>query len=265
MGNKSQGVQGAPPDFTGAAQGQAAVGQNNLNAQTQTNRPNIFTDFGSQTWDQGPGGQWSMNQNLSSPMQSQLGGFQSGIGGILGNLNTGPVMGGDAARDQAITGAYNQASSRLDPQWSQREEMTRGQLLNQGLDPSSEAYQQQMGSLGRERNDAYSSAMNNAIGQGTQAGSAVFNQNLQSRMAPFNMLQSLMGGQQQLGQGFQAPQFNAAGMAQAPNLLGALEAMGNYNLGSQGLANQAGQQNNGMLGNLFGMGGQGLGALMTMI
>ncbi len=88
---------------------------------------------------------------------------------------------GTGARDQAINASYGQATSRLDPMWRQREEASRTQLLNQGLDPSSEAYGNQMGELGRQRNDAYSSAMNSAIGQGAQAGQAVFDQSARAR------------------------------------------------------------------------------------
>lgn len=88
---------------------------------------------------------------------------------------------GEEARDQAITGAYNQATSRLDPQWARREEGMNTRLLNQGLDPSSEAYKNSMFDLGQQRNDAYSSAMNGAIAQGTQAGGQMFQQGMMTR------------------------------------------------------------------------------------
>lgn len=51
---------------------------------------------------------------------------------------------------------------RLDPTWNHREEGMRTRLLNQGLDPTSEASQNAMGQFGRDRNDAYASAINGA-------------------------------------------------------------------------------------------------------
>jgi hypothetical protein len=64
------------------------------------------------------------------------------------------VGSGDAARQQAIDAAYGQATSRLDPQWEKREAAARTQLMNQGLDPSSEAFKSQMADMSQQRNDA---------------------------------------------------------------------------------------------------------------
>jgi hypothetical protein len=166
----------------------------------------------------------------------------------------GDVGTGDAARQQAIDAAYGQASSRLDPQWGQREDALRTQLANQGLDIGSEAYQGAMGELGRQRNDAYTSAMNAAIGQGTAAGQAIFGQDMQRRQqqigeanqrqyGALNAMNALLGGQQVAMPSF--PGFSQAGAAQAPNYLGAATALGQYNL-----ANNQAQQ--GMFGDMFG-------------
>jgi hypothetical protein len=93
----------------------------------------------------------------------------------------GKVQDGEGARNQAINAAYGQATSRLDPQWARREEAERTQLLNSGLDPSSEAYRGAMSEMGNQRNDAYSSAMNSAIGQGQAAGDSVFKNSMMGR------------------------------------------------------------------------------------
>lgn len=111
--------------------------------------------------------------------------------------NQGALPTGQEARDQAITAAYGQATSRLDPRFQQREDQLRTQLANQGLDPTSEAAQTELGNLGRERNDAYTSAMNGAIGQGTAAGSALFNQGVVGQMLPYQQLGALQGMQTQ--------------------------------------------------------------------
>lgn len=155
----------APPDFTRAAEMQAASGKVNS-----------------------PFAQWDGN-NLRF-----IGGLGQGVTNLMNQIGTqGSPMTGDAARQQAIDSAYQQSTSRLDPQWDRRESALRVQLANQGLDPSSEASARAMQEFGQQRNDAYGSAMSSAINQGTLAGSALFNQNLQAQMAPYTQLNSLAG------------------------------------------------------------------------
>jgi hypothetical protein len=160
-------------------------------------------------------------------------------------------MTGDQARDQAINGAYSQATSRLDPQWSQREQSTRAQLSAQGLDADSQAYQNQMGNLGRERNDAYSSAMNGAIGQGTAAGSAVFQQNQAAQMQPYQQLMALQG----LSGQSQTPY---AGQAQGAQYLSGAQAQ--YQGAQNQYATNQGSKNSTM-GGLGSLAGSAVGAL----
>lgn len=172
------------------------------------NRLNTSNPFSSQTFN--PDGSTSQQFN------GGLGTANAGLMGQAGALGQGmdwsqfgPVGTGDGARDQAINASYGQATSRLDPQWQKREEAQRTQLLNQGLDPSSEAYKNQMSDLGNQRNDAYTSAMNMAIGQGTAAGDSAFRNNMlghqqsiadaiRQRQMPLEEMQKLGGlmGQQ---------------------------------------------------------------------
>jgi hypothetical protein len=220
LGGKGSGAPSSP-DFTAAANAQAAASQANTREQTAANRPNQSGPFGSSTWSQGADGQWTQNTSLAP-------GLQAGADSLMGQIaNQGPAMTGDQARDQAITSAYGQAASRLDPQWAQREESTRAQLANQGLDAGSQAYDSQMGNLGRERNDAYSSAMANAIGQGTAAGHVAFADNQSAQMQPYQQLGLMQGLSAQ-------PGFTAAGSGQTPQLLNAAS------LGYQGALNQYG-------------------------
>lgn len=153
--------------------------------QTQANRPNVTTGNASQAWTQGPDGTWKMDTRLADPLQqtesvlqqqAKYGMQQPMDWGQFGQLGTG-----DAARQQAIDAAYGQATSRLDPQWQQREQQMRSQLANQGLDPTSEAARNAGREFGNARNDAYGSAMNSAIAQGQAAGDAVFRNNLMQR------------------------------------------------------------------------------------
>jgi hypothetical protein len=153
--------------------------------------------------------------------------------------NQGALPTGQEARDQAITSAYGQSTSRLDPMFAQREDQMRARLANQGLDPGSQAADTAAGNFGRERNDAYTQALANAIGQGTSAGNAIFNQGVTAQGLPYQQLGALAGllGQ---NQGRETQYLNAA-QAQyqgAQNQYGAEQAGKNSGLG--GLMNLGG-------------------------
>lgn len=218
------------------------------------NRVNQTNAFGGNTsWTQGPDGKWTQQQSFGKgPMGQAVTGLQNqlfGLGTPMDWSQFGPVGTGDQARQQAIDAAYGQATSRLDPQWDKREDRMRTQLMNQGLDAGSEAYKSSMFDLGQQRNDAYSSAMNNAIGQGTAAGDAAFRNNLLSHNQQVTdalrqrgqPIEELGQFQQFLGQ---PNYFNLGG----PNMMGARMAQ-----------NQAG-------GDFWqGLGNLGLGALKLFL
>jgi hypothetical protein len=219
----------APQNFAGAAGQQAQASQRAVDTQTQQNRIDQNNGFASTTY--GPNGQ------------------QTSFNGPLGGLNTSlqqqaaqamgtpfsldglpPVLDGAQAREQAINSAYGQASSRLDPQFAQQESALKAQLAGQGLAPGSQAYNEALASFGRQKNDAYGGAMSSAIGQGTQAGNALFNQSMQGRQAAlmeqlrtrgqaFGELQGLQGLTQQQG-------YNQAGRAETPQFLQAAGMQG---------------------------------------
>lgn len=204
-----------PQDYAGEAEKQAASSAANTQAQILANRPNTTTPFGSTQWTQNPDGSWSMTNQLGAGMQGAAQSAQQQLADALGK----PLPTGEQAREQAIQAAYGQATSRLDPQWDKREAMLRAQLLNQGLDPTSEAARNAGSELGLARNDAYTSAMNAAIGQGTQAGESIFRQGLASQQAPLQALQGMFG---LLGQ----PGFQGAGRADATQYLPAAQYAG---------------------------------------
>ena len=215
----------ASPDYQGAAQQTANSSQGAVNQQTLSNRANQTNVLGATSqWNQGPDGNWTQSSSLGS-------GLQGGVNNLEGQISSqGPLDTGTQARDQAIQAAYGQATSRLNPQWQQSNEQLSSNLANQGLDPSSAAYRNAMQQQGQAQNDAYGSAMNSAIGQGTAAQQATFNENLQAQDAPYQQLQQLFGLGGQSG-------YNAAGQGQAANYLGAAQDAGNYGL-------QAFQDNN---------------------
>lgn len=222
----------ASPDYQGAAQQTGAASQANVNQQTQANRANQTNALGASTqWHQDPNtGQWTQTSSLGP-------GLQGAVTNLEGQVSSqGPLDNGTAARDQAITGAYNQATSRLNPQWAQSNEQLGARLANQGLDPSSQAYRNAMLAQSQAQNDAYGSAMNNAIGQGTAAQQATFNENLAAQNAPYQQLGQLFGFGGQSG-------YNAAGQAQAPDFLGAANSQGQYNMDAFKAQNEAATSN----------------------
>lgn len=221
-----------PVDWAAIARQQGQQQQQLLEQQTRANRPNQRTPFGYVDWTQGQDGQWSQDVGFTGPWAGLAGNLQDQAAQNLGtpfDWGALPQAGtGDEARQQAIDAYYGQATSRLDPMWQQREQAMQSQLLNQGLDPTSEAYRTAMSDFGMQRNDAYGSAMNSAIGAGMDAGNSVFQNNMLARqmalseglqqrnqpMADLGSLMGFMGG----GGGF-----NAAGMGQAPDMMGAAQ------------------------------------------
>ena len=105
--------------------------------------------------------------------------------------------------------SYEAQTSRLDPQWNQREDQTRTRLANQGLMSGGEAYGNEMRDFGQQRNDAYQQANLASIAtmpQTYQLASSAYNQ-------PLNTMNAIRSGAQ-----VQNPQFSqtpGANMSQA--------------------------------------------------
>lgn len=219
------GGKGGPsaPDFMGAAREQAAAGQQAINQQTAANRPDQYGPFGSTTWEGG-----AQNVELAGGLGDAAQSLMAQVG------SQGAPMTGDQARDQAIAAAYDQSTSRLDPMWAQREEGANTRLLNEGFTRGDAGFTNAQENLGRERTDAYQTALRDAIGQGTQAGAATFAQNQSAARLPYEMLTQLQGLSQ-------ANRFNPAGAAQPPQLLDAAGQQYGANV-DQYNAQQAGLQ-----------------------
>lgn len=118
--------------------------------------------------------------------------------GVNQNTNVGSVNGVDSVRvnptsldgyQPFIDSAYNQSASRLDPQFAQRDRQFEQQMVNQGLTAGTQAYDDARGNFNRDREDAYSSARNNAMGQGLAAQGQAFGQGAQQAGLAQNMRQ----------------------------------------------------------------------------
>lgn len=89
-------------------------------------------------------------------------------------------------RDRAEQALYSRQTARLDPAWEQRQDQQRTQLYNQGLREGDAAFDRQMQNFNQQRNDAYSSAMNDAITGGGAEAQRQFGMNLQGRQQGVN-------------------------------------------------------------------------------
>lgn len=197
------------PDYAGAAQEQAKSSRNVTEQQTWANRPNQYTPFGSQTWDNqqvwDPSTQqwlnrWNQTTTLTPELQAAAEAQQrttqarsrlaEGLTGRLQNEMGAPMDWSQfrpsgqavAAQDYGDVNAFRQrqedalygkATSRLDPQWGQRENQMRVRLANQGLQEGDEAYNIAQANFGRDRNDAYQQAQYGAV---TGGGAEMINQ-----------------------------------------------------------------------------------------
>lgn len=219
-----------PEDFIKLAQAQSGSSQANIGAQTVANRPTQESPFGRVGWTTDEMGRLTQNVNFGGQLGSTNEALQQQayINALRG------VGTGEDARNQAITSAYNQATSRLDPAWKQRESATEARLANQGLAPGSAAYRNAMLQQGQQRNDAYGGAMANAIGQGTSAAQGVFGMNLAAQQLPYQQMGQMRGLLQPFG-------FNAAGAAAPTDYLTAGSLATHQGLGQQQLQQQAAQ------------------------
>lgn len=318
----------AAPDYTGAAQATAAGNIDAARAATAANRVDTYTPYGNLTYTNyaynGNPDKWSSSIELSPTGQRLLDtqnqtslGLGSSINSALDNTRNamgrpfdpsqvGPIQTSAGvspnyvtsaqmdpeARQHAEQAAYAAATSRLDPQWNQREQMQQTQLRNQGLVPGGEAYTNAMRDFNFGRNDAYSQAQNNAVQQGLANQQSQFGMNLQNanlgnqvgtqqfqqglananlansasqqqlqqqaylRSLPLNELNALRTGAQVTNPQFQnAPQQQTTPGA---NFSGAANSSGQY---AQGLYNAGVGQANAFNSGLFSLGAAGIGML----
>lgn len=192
------GKQADAPTYSPAGSGQPATSYQNA-AQGQAEQSHVNTNgaFGSSSWAQDPGtGQWTESQ-----------GFNPGLQGTVNSLEQ--QMSNTSTGADAANAAYQQATSRLNPQFAQGQEGLSSQLAAQGLDPGTEAANNAQGNFDRAKNDAYSSAQNNAFQQGIVAQQQPYN-HLQA-------LQQLLGGAQSPGAAQGAQYLQALGLNQGLN------------------------------------------------
>jgi len=239
----------AAPDYAGAAVAQGAANKETAVAQARLNNPNIYSPYGNQTvtWgtpDATGVAQPTINQTLTPEAQraltaqqnlqanlATLGGQSYGTafdvmskpfdyrGQVQTSLNTSGV-----AKMPVNAGTTGQEAimSRLEPSLAQNRVSTETQLVNQGLRPGTEAYDNAINLLSQQENDQRTQAVLQGLGLDISANTQGYNQALQSgqfantaqqqalaqaiqqRQMPLNEVNALVEGSQ-----IQNPQFGA--------------------------------------------------------
>jgi len=263
MGGKSKPK---TPDYKGAAEATAASDLEALKYQTQANRPDQNTPFGSSSWEQDADGNWTQNTTLNEEAQRALD-AELGLGadrmelgqGMMGRAEAEfgqemdwsalPEVGrGSEARDRAETNLYERQTSRLDPQWEQRTEQTQAKLVAQGLRPGDPAYDQAMENMGREKTDAYDRASSSAIAAGGQEADRQYNlessdrnrqltEEMQKRGFSLNEINAIISGQQTSMPNM--PGFESAGRANPTDYTGAANSQYNASANNASIDNSA--------------------------
>lgn len=209
------------PDYKGAAE-----------ATAKSQQSSQYTPYGSQVYSQDPSSPSGYRSDISLTPQAQSAlGSQLDLSAGMGNLASGYLpqvqqqysqpMDSQSVQDVSDR-AYGAITSRLDPQWEARDTQNETKLINQGLRPGGEAYDNARREFSNSRNDAYQQANLAAIQtmpQTYQLESSIYNQ-------PLNTLNAIRSGAQ-----IQNPQF---GQTPGANYLGAAQGQGNY---AQGLYN----------------------------
>jgi hypothetical protein len=128
--------------------------------------PDVEGPLGSQTVTRDPvTGKVTVNQSLA-PEQQAL------VSGLYGDAGT--------SRQRVEDALYQRATSRLDPQWSDREESQRTKLYNMGVTEGDEAYDREMRNLDFARTDAYEQARDRAVASGGAEQTRIINAIMQA-------------------------------------------------------------------------------------
>lgn len=127
--------------------------------------PNVFTGVAPNMSDfMSPGGEtWEQRTTLSPAQQQLLDRYNQMQTGLLDRVEQtyANPMNMNSAQDVADK-AYSGYTSRLDPQWNQRQQQLQTQLANQGIAQGTEAYTNAMRDFETGRNDAYLQAQTQA-------------------------------------------------------------------------------------------------------
>jgi hypothetical protein len=284
----------ATPDYAGAAVAQGAANLDAARATAKLSNPNMYTPYGTSLVSY-EGDVPTVRQTLTPTAQKTLE-AQQNVDLSLSNLAqkgtgiasnvldkpfsfSGPAVQtsldlSNVAKMPVNAGMTGQEAimARLEPSLAKQRTSTETQLINQGLRPGTEAYNNAIQLLGQQENDARQQAALTGINLDTSANAQGYNQALQSgqfgntaqqqalaqaiqqRQMPLNEINALTSSAQ-----IQNPQFQSytgANVAAAP-VFAATQAQGTA---EQNAYNQKVAQSNALTQGLFSLAGAGAGA-----
>lgn len=205
--------------------------------------------------------------NTSGQIQTRSGANERASGNVLNNVGQIRTQTQDPnLLLQDTTDALYKANTQfLDPQFEYEQKALENKLANQGITRGSEAYDNAMWDLNKNKQQAYESARNQAIAGGMNAAQGMFGMNLQGNQFTNSALgqqfnQSLQGRQLANAAAGQNNQLDLSNQASYNQALG---QQFNQNLSAAEFANRAAMQgfdagmqnanlNNQVQGQLFG-------------
>ena len=281
------------PDYKGAAIEQGAANLESARATAKLSNPNTYTPYGTQLVSY-EGDIPTVRQTLTPTAQKTLE-AQQGVQYSLANLgqkgaDTASTVldkpfsfGGPAVQTSLDTSAIAKMPvnagmtgqeaimSRLNPSLARQRVSTETNLINQGLRPGTEAYDNAIRMLGEQETDARTQAVLQGLNLDIGANAQGFNQAVQSgqfgntaqqqalaeaiqqRQMPLNEITALMSGSQ-----IQNPQFGAyqGATVAPPPIFQATQSKGAFDANAY---NQQVASQNAMTSGMFSLGGAALG------
>jgi hypothetical protein len=253
----------AAPDPAATAAAQSASNKATAVAQYGLNATNQVTPNGSLsykqigTWSDGTprfeattalSDQQQSLYNKSNVTQNNLADIGNQQSAKIGALLNTPVN-----LNTATDGKIDELGrARLDPQFARESAALETQLINKGIRPGSQAWNDAHTQFSQNKNDAYNQLYLSGRGQGAQEA-------LTERNQPINEISALLGGSQ-----VSQPSFtNTPSPGVAPtDVIGAQQqSLNQQNVGYQGQL----AQNNAMMSGLFGLGSSAFGAAGTAL
>jgi hypothetical protein len=149
--------------------------------------PNQNTPYGQRRWSQGPDGRWTQDTTYSPEMQ----GANNSLMTQWGQNAAAGYGNGDTARNQAIDASWGQFQRMNEPLMAQRENKSRSDLLNMGLDMGSQGYDTGFGNTLRANDAQRLNAQDQAIAAGDRAQAKTFQQNRQSWLDPLTAMEGM--------------------------------------------------------------------------
>jgi hypothetical protein len=279
----------AAPDYTGAAVAQGAANLEAARATAMLSNPNVYSPYGTQTVTYN-GDIPTVRQTLTPDAQRTLDQQQAlgykltdlagrGFSAVDKTMGTPFSFGGPSVQTSLDTSGIAQMPinagttgqeaimSRLEPSLAKNRVSTETQLINQGLRPGTEAYDNAIKLLGQQENDARTQAVLQGLGLDISANTQGFNQALQGgqfantaqqqalaqaiqqRQMPLNEVNALVEGSQ-----IQNPQFGPyqGSNVQAAPIANATAQQGQFDQNTYNA--QMGSYNQNVAG-LYGLGG----------